>query len=62
VSARTRNPWSVVVVLASLFVLVNLVDLGAGNGGWPQIVGVPFGVAVAAYGVVRVLGREGAER
>jgi hypothetical protein len=62
VSARSRNPWNVVVVLASLFVLVNLVDVGAGNGGWPEIVGVPLGIAVAAYGVVRVLGSEGTER
>jgi hypothetical protein len=51
-----------VVVLASAFSLVNLVELGAGDAGWPQIVGVPLGVVVAAYGVARVLGWEGLPR
>jgi hypothetical protein len=62
VSASTRARWTAVVVLASLYVFFNLVELGVGEGGWPQIVGVPLGVAVAAYGVARVLGWEGVQR
>jgi hypothetical protein len=62
VSSSTRTRWTAVVVLASLYVFFNLVELGVGEGGWPQIVGVPLGVVVAAYGVARVLGWEGVER
>ncbi len=61
-SSRARNPWAAVVVLASLYIFANAVELGTGNGGWPQIVGLPFGIAVAAYGVARVLGWQGVER
>jgi hypothetical protein len=43
-------------------VFVNLIQIGSGDAGWPQIVGVPLGVVVAAYGVARVLGWEGIER
>jgi hypothetical protein len=59
VSAKMRSRWTAVVVLASLYVFFNLVELGVGDGGWPQIVGLPLGVAAAAYGVARVLGWEG---
>ena len=61
-SAPTRNRWTAVVVLASLYVFLNLVELGIGDGGWPQIVGVPLGFAVVAYGVARLFGWEGMQR
>ena len=61
-SATTRARWSAVVVLASMFVVVNVVELGSGDVGWPQVIGVPVGLAVAAYGVARVLGWEGLQR
>ena len=61
-SNRTRTRWTAVVVLASLYVFFNVVELGVGDGGWPQIIGVPLGLAVVAYGVARVLGWEGIER
>jgi hypothetical protein len=59
VSPTIRTRWIAVVTLASLYVLFDLVELAVGKGGWPQIVGVPFGLAVAAYCVARVLGWEG---
>ena len=59
-SLRTR--WTAVVVLASLYVGFNLVELVAGVGGWPQIVGLPLGLAVVAYGVARLFGWEGIDR
>jgi hypothetical protein len=59
VSVPLRTRWTAVVVLASLYVFFNLVELVDGGGGWPQIVGVPLGLAVAAYGVARVLGWKG---
>jgi uncharacterized membrane protein (DUF2068 family) len=62
VSASLRTRWIAVVTLAALYVLFDLVELVTGNGGWPQIVGVPIGLAVAAYGVARVLGWEGLQR
>jgi hypothetical protein len=51
-----------VIVLASLYVLFNAVELGSGNGDWPQVIGVPLGIAVVAYGVARLFGWEGLER
>jgi uncharacterized membrane protein (DUF2068 family) len=62
VTASTRTRWLAVVTLASLYVLFDLVELAVGRGGWPQIVGVPVGLAVVAYGVARVLGWEGLQR
>ena len=61
-SGATRSPWSAVTVLASLYVFYNVFELAIGDGGWAQIVGVPLGLAVAAYGAARVLGWEGIER
>ena len=58
-NASLRTRWTAVVVLASLYVGFNLVELVAGVGGWPQIVGLPSGLAVVAYGVARLLGWEG---
>lgn len=61
-NASLRTRWTAVVVLASLYVGFNLVELVAGVGGWPQIVGLPLGLAVVAYGVARLLGWEGIDR
>ena len=61
-NASVRTRWTAVVVLASLYVGFNLVELVAGVGGWPQIVGLPLGLAVVAYGVARLLGWEGIDR
>ena len=61
-SASTRRRWTAVVVFASLYVLFNAVELGVGNGGWPQIVALPLGLAVVAYGVARVRGWQGLQR
>jgi hypothetical protein len=57
-----RTRWTAVVVLASLYVAFNAVELAVGAGGWPQIVGVPLGLAVVAYGAARLLGWEGIDR
>jgi hypothetical protein len=62
VSPSLRARWTTVVVLASLFVFVNLVQIGTGNAGWPQIVGLVLGIPLAAFGVARVLGWEGLQR
>jgi uncharacterized membrane protein (DUF2068 family) len=62
VNTSLRTRWTAVVVLASLYVGFNLVELVAGVGGWPQIVGLPLGLAVVAYGVARLLGWEGVDR
>ena len=61
-SVPTRNRWTAVVVLASLYVFLNLVELGIGDGGWPQIVGVPLGLAIVAYGVALLFVWEGMQR
>ena len=61
-SATTRNRWTAVIVLASLYVFYNAVELGMGDGGWPQIIGVPLGIAVAAYSVARLFSWEGLQR
>ena len=39
-----------------------VVELAAGVGGWPQLVGMPLAVVVIAYGVARLLGWEGVDR
>jgi uncharacterized membrane protein (DUF2068 family) len=61
-NASLRTRWTAVVVLASVYVGFNGVELAAGMGGWPQIVGLPLGLAVVAYGVARLLGWEGIDR
>ena len=61
-NASLRTRWTAVVVLASLYVGFNVVELAAGVGGWPQIIGLPLGLAVVAYGVARLLGWEGTDR
>ena len=61
-NASLRTRWTTVVVLASLYVAFNAVELAVGAGGWPQIVGVPLGLAVVAYGTARLLGWEGIDR
>ena len=61
-NATMRTRWTAVVVLASLYVTFNAVELAVGAGGWPQIVGVPLGLAVVAYGTARLLGWEGIDR
>ena len=58
----TRHRWTAMIVLASLYVFFNAVELGIGEGGWPQIIGVPLGIAVLAYGVARLFGWEGLQR
>jgi hypothetical protein len=59
-SLRTR--WTAVVVLASLYVGFNVVELVVGAGGWPQLVGLPLGLGVVAYGTARLLGWAGIDR
>ena len=59
-SLRTR--WTAVIVLATLYVAFNVVELFVGTGGWPQLVGMPLAVVVIAYGVARLLGWEGVDR
>ena len=61
-NATMRTRWTAVVVLASLYVAFNAVELAVGAGGWPQIVGVLLGLAVVAYGTARLLGWEGIDR
>ena len=61
-TAATRNRWTAVIVLASLYVLFSAVELGIGDGGWPQVIGVPLGVAGVAYAVARLYGWEGLKR
>jgi uncharacterized membrane protein (DUF2068 family) len=61
-NASLRTRWTAVVVLASLYVGFNGVELAVGMGGWPQIVGLPLGLAVVAYGLARLLGWEGIDR
>ena len=61
-NASLRTRWTAVVVLASLYVAFNAVEFAVGAGGWPQIVGVPLGLAVVAYGTARLLGWEGIDR
>ena len=61
-NASLRTRWTAVVVLAGLYVGFNVVELATGVGGWPQIVGLPLGLAVVAYGVARLLGWEGIDR
>ena len=61
-NASLRTRWTAVVVLASLYVAFNAVELAVGAGGWPQIVGVPLGLAVVAYGTARLLGWDGIDR
>jgi hypothetical protein len=61
-NASLRTRWTAVVVLASLYVGFNGIELAVGMGGWPQIVGLPLGLAVVAYGVARLLGWEGIDR
>jgi len=61
-NASLRTRWTAVVVLASLYVGFNGVELAVGMGGWPQIIGLPLGLAVVAYGVARLLGWEGIDR
>jgi uncharacterized membrane protein (DUF2068 family) len=62
VSDALRTRWTAVVVLAALYVGFNVVELAVGVGGWPQLVGLPLGFAVIAYGVARLLGWEGIDR
>ncbi|HEU4970906.1 MAG TPA: hypothetical protein VFT35_03085 [Gaiellaceae bacterium] len=61
-NASLRTRWTAVVVLASLYVAFNAVELAVGAGGWPQIVGLPLGLAVVAYGTARLFGWEGIDR
>jgi hypothetical protein len=49
-------------VLAGLYVAFNALELAVGAGGWPQLLGLPVGLAVVAYGVARLLGWEGMDR
>jgi hypothetical protein len=62
VNASLRTRWTAIVVLASLYVAFHTVELAVGGAGWPQVVGLPLGVAVVAYGTARLLGWEGLDR
>ena len=61
-NATLRTRWTAVVVLAGLYVAFNAVELAVGAAGWPQVIGLPLGLAVVAYGVARLLGWEGIDR
>lgn len=61
-SKTTSRPWATAVVLATAFTLLNVVELAVGRGGWPQIVGLPLGIALVVYGVARLRGWEGLQR
>ena len=61
-TGRSRSQWLAVVVLASVFTLFNIVELGAGVGGWPQVVGLPLGVGAIVYCVARLRGWDGLQR
>ncbi len=49
-TTHARNTWPVVIVLGGVFTLVNVIELVFLDGRWPEIVGVPIGIALAIVG------------
>jgi hypothetical protein len=47
------------VALGLVFILLNLYELVFGDGGWPQIVGVPLGITLVAVGIAGQRGWQG---
>ena len=50
-TTRTRHLWPVLLALGLVFTLLNLTELVFRDGGWPQIVGVPLGIALVGIGI-----------
>ena len=61
-TTRARNASALVIVLGVVFTLFNVVELVFLDGGWPEIVGVPIGIALAIVGFAMLHGWEGVRR
>ena len=61
-TAQARSWWPLLLALGVVFTFLNLFELAFADGGWPQIVGVPIGVALVAVGIARQRGWEGVRR
>jgi len=61
-TTRARNASALVIVLGVVFTLVNVMELVFLDGGWPEIVGVPIGIALAIVGFAMRRGWEGVRR
>ncbi len=61
-TTRVRKASSFAIVLGVVFVLLNLTELVFLDGGWPEIVGVAIGIALAIVGFARLRGWEGVRR
>lgn len=61
-TAQSRNLWPLLLALGVVFTFLNLFELAFADGGWPQVVGVPIGIAVVAVGIARRHGWEGVRR
>lgn len=59
---QTRDIWPLVIVLGAVFALLNLTELVFLDSGWPEIVGLAIGVALAILGVARSRGWAGVGR
>jgi hypothetical protein len=51
--------WPFVLALGVIFVALNLIQLAFLDGGWPQIVGIPLGIALIGIAVARKHGWSG---
>ncbi len=61
-TTRVRNASSFAIVLGVVFALLNVTQLVFLDGGWPEIVGVAIGIALASVGIARLRGWEGVRR
>ena len=55
-TAGSRSSWPFVLALGIVFIVLNLVDLAFLGGGWPQIVGIPLGIALVGIALARKRG------
>lgn len=58
-TARSRSMWPFVLALGVVFLALNLIELAFLDGGWPQIVGVPLGIALIGIAIARKRGWSG---